>query len=159
MKLSAEQEADARARVNAYLDASPSILDHGKSYPLQEFHAMRNKAIPEIASLLKEYLRGAIGLAFFKEQNSKGAGVWKDEFTNLRAPKLFNLRADPFERGDESMLYNKWALDRVFIIVPAQALAAQWIQSFKEFPPRHKPASYNLDELMQKMEQIGSSAN
>ncbi len=42
------------------------------------------------------------------------------------------------------MLYNKWGLDRVFIIVPAQAIVIEWIQSFKEFPPRQKPASYNL---------------
>jgi arylsulfatase A-like enzyme len=95
----------------------------------------------------------------FKEQNHKGAGVWKYEFTNLRAPELFNLRSDPFERGDESMLYNKWGLDRVFIIVPAQALVTQWIKSFAEFPPRQKPASYNLDEVIQKMEKIGTSTN
>ena len=95
----------------------------------------------------------------FKAQEHKGADIWKREFTNLRAPELFNLRSDPFERGDESMLYNKWGMDRVFIIVPAQALVIQWIQSFKEFPPRQKPASYNLDEIMQKMETIGSSAN
>ncbi len=95
----------------------------------------------------------------FKAQNNKGVGVWQGQFTNLRAPNLFNLRADPFERGDESILYNKWMTDRMFIIVPAQALAAQWLQSFKEFPPRQKPASFSLDEVMQKMETIGSGAN
>ena len=63
----------------------------------------------------------------------------------------FNLRADPFERGDESMLYDKWLADRGFVIVPAQAVVAQWLASFKEFPIRQKPASFNLDEVMQKM--------
>lgn len=95
----------------------------------------------------------------FKIQEHKGAEVWAREFTNLRAPALCNLRSDPFERGDESMLYNKWGVDRVFIIVPAQALVAQWIQSFAEFPPRQKPATYNLDEVIQKMEKIGTSTN
>ena len=95
----------------------------------------------------------------FKEQNNKGIGVWQGEFTNLRIPKAFNLRADPFERGDESILYNKWQADRMFVIVPAQAIAAQWIDSFKEFPLRQKPASFNLDEVMRKMETTGSNAN
>ena len=49
--------------------------------------------------------------------------------------------------------------DRVFVIVPAQAIAAQWIESFKEFPLRQKPASFNLDEVMRKMETTGSNAN
>ena len=72
------------------------------------------------------------------------------QFTNLRVPKLFNLRADPFEREDGSIEYNKWMVERVFVQVPMQALAA-WLSSFQEFPPRQKPASFNLDEVMQKM--------
>ena len=74
----------------------------------------------------------------FKEQDNKGIGVWRGEFTNLRVPKLFELRADPFERGDESILYEKWQVGRAFIFVPAQALVAQWLESFKEFPIRQK---------------------
>jgi arylsulfatase A-like enzyme len=95
----------------------------------------------------------------FKEQNNSGIGIWDKEFTNLRAPKIFNLRADPFERGDSSMLYDKWKVERIFMAVPAQTLAAQWLSSFKEFPPRQKPASFNLDEVMQKMETVGVGAN
>jgi arylsulfatase len=87
----------------------------------------------------------------FKEQEHVGFEVWQKEFTNLRFPHLYNLRGDPFERGPESIEYNKWAADRMFIVVPAQALVAQWIQSFKEFPIRQKPASFNLDEVMQRM--------
>jgi arylsulfatase len=87
----------------------------------------------------------------FKEQLHKGFGVWAGEFTNLRIPKPFNLRADPFERGDESILYDKWLADRAFVIVPAQAVVAQWLSSFKEFPIRQKPASFNLDEVMRKL--------
>ncbi len=87
----------------------------------------------------------------FKEQLHTGIGVWQRTFTDLRVPKIFNLRADPFERGDESMLYDQWMVDRAFLLVPAQAIAAQWISSFKEFPPRQKPASFNLDSVMDKM--------
>src|SRR6267142_281048 len=67
----------------------------------------------------------------FKEQLNKGFEVWQREFTNLRFPDLYNLRADPFERGDESMLYRKWMADRMFAVVPAQAIAAEWLASFK----------------------------
>ena len=91
----------------------------------------------------------------FLEQTNKGIGVWQGQFTNLRIPKLFNLRADPFERGDESILYNKWMADRAFIQVPMQTIAANWLSSFKEFPVRQKPASFNLDEVMQKLQAVG----
>src|SRR5215471_123544 len=87
----------------------------------------------------------------FKEQLHKGFGVWSGEFTNLRIPKPFNLRADPFERGDESIEYDKWLAERGFVIVPAQAVVAQWLSSFKEFPIRQRPASFNLDEVMRKL--------
>ena len=69
----------------------------------------------------------------------------------MRMPKLYNLRADPFERGDESILYDKWMVDRVFVQVPAQALVAQWLETFKEFTIRQKPASFNLDQVMEKL--------
>jgi len=89
----------------------------------------------------------------FLEQTNKGIGVWQGQFTNLRVPKLFNLRADPFERGDESIEYNKWTVERVFVQVPMQALAANWIATFKEFPVRQKPASFNLDQVMEKLQE------
>jgi arylsulfatase A-like enzyme len=97
--------------------------------------------------------------AVFLEQDNKGIGVWQGQFTDLRLPKLFNLRSDPFEQGDQSILYNKWLADRAFVQVPLQALAAEWLESFKEFPPRQKPASFNLDDVMRKLEAAGKGAN
>ncbi|NKL60380.1 arylsulfatase [Rhizobium leguminosarum] len=94
--------------------------------------------------------------AVFMEQNHEGIGVWMRGFEELRIPKLFNLRADPFERGDESILYDKWLADHAFVQVPLQALAANWLNSFKEFPPRQKPASFNLDKVV---EQLSSPAS
>jgi arylsulfatase len=87
----------------------------------------------------------------FKEQEATGFGVWKREFTNLRAPNMYNLRADPFERGPESFEYPKWMAERTFLIVPAQAVVGQWLQTFKDFPIRQKPASFNLDAVMQQL--------
>jgi arylsulfatase A-like enzyme len=79
------------------------------------------------------------------------AGPWQGQFTRLRAPNVYNLRSDPFERGPESPMYWEWGARRLFLVVPAQAAATKWLSSFKEFPPRQKPASFNLDEVMRKM--------
>jgi arylsulfatase A-like enzyme len=87
----------------------------------------------------------------FIEQNHTGIGIWQEGFNKLRIPKIFNLRADPFERGDTSFLYNDWFAHRVFGVVPAQALVVQWLESLKEFPIRQRPASFNLDEVIEKL--------
>jgi arylsulfatase len=89
--------------------------------------------------------------ATFIEQRAPGLAIWQDPFTKLRMPKLYNLRADPFERGDESILYPKWQADRMFMMVPAQAIVFQWIESFKEFPPRAKAASWSVDQVVESL--------
>ncbi len=87
----------------------------------------------------------------FKHSTEMPAGPWQGQFTRLRAPNIYNLRADPFERGTESMEYGDWMAHRMFLIVPAQAAAAKWLESFREFPPRQKPASFDLAEVMRQM--------
>jgi arylsulfatase len=70
----------------------------------------------------------------------------------MRLPKFYNLRSDPFEAGeDSSLFYDKWMVDRAFLMIPAQTLAAQWMESFKEFPIRAKPAAFNLDEVVERL--------
>ncbi len=86
----------------------------------------------------------------FLEQRGHGFDVWQEPFVELRLPKLFNLRSDPFERADhEGMGYGQWRIDRAFLIAPAGGYVAQWLQSFKEFPPRQEPGSFNLDRVME----------
>ena len=86
----------------------------------------------------------------FLEQRGHGFDVWQEPFVALRLPKLFNLRTDPFERADhEGMGYPQWRIDRAFLIAPAGAYVAEWLQSFREFPPRQKPGSFNLDRVME----------
>ena len=87
----------------------------------------------------------------FKEQEHTGLDVWQRDFTNLRAPRIYNLRSDPFEQGTTSFEYGKWMAERMFLIVPSQAVVAQWLASFEEFPIRQRPASFNLNEVMQKL--------
>jgi arylsulfatase len=97
--------------------------------------------------------------ASFMRQDHTGLDVWKREFTKLRAPDLYNLRSDPFERGPESFEYGKWMAERAFLIVPAQAIAGKWLESFKEFPPRQKPASFSLSEVMEKVSSAHAGQN
>jgi arylsulfatase len=87
--------------------------------------------------------------AVFLEQRNKGIKVWREPFSEMRAPTLFNLRSDPFEAGGDSLLYEKWFVDRAFALVPMQAIAAKWLESFKEFPIRQKPASFSLEHVVQ----------
>jgi arylsulfatase len=98
-------------------------------------------------------LRYAQWKIVFQEQRSHGFDVWQDPFTNLRVPKLFNLRSDPFEIADhEAMDYGHWRLDRIFLLVPAQAYVARFLETFKEFPPRQEPGSFNLDQVLKELQ-------
>ncbi len=90
--------------------------------------------------------------AVFMEQQAHGLEVWMQPLVPLRAPKLFNLRSDPFERAEhEAGDYDKWFIEHLFVLVPAQAIVAQHIQSFQEFPPRQKPGSFSVDEAMEML--------
>jgi arylsulfatase A-like enzyme len=88
----------------------------------------------------------------FLVQRAHGFDVWQEPFTPLRVPMLVDLHADPFERAEEEAAdYSHWRIDRVYLLVPAQAFVGQWLQSFREFPPRQKPASFSLDQVMQQI--------
>jgi arylsulfatase A-like enzyme len=93
------------------------------------------------------------------EQRAQQLLCWFEPFVKLRAPKLFHLRRDPFERADEnSNTYWDWLISHVYIIYGMQALVAQQIGNFQKFPPRQKPASFNLDAVMRTLEEAHSSA-
>jgi len=87
----------------------------------------------------------------FLEQQAHGLRVWQEPFTALRAPAITNLRMDPFERAEEehAMGYNRFFVEHMWAFAPAGAYVAQWLQSVKEFPPRQKPGSFNLDRVME----------
>jgi arylsulfatase A-like enzyme len=88
----------------------------------------------------------------FLKQNAHGLHVWQSPFEQLRAPLLTNLRMDPFERAEyEGMGYNQWYCEHMFAFAPAGAYVGEWLQSFREFPPRQKPGSFNLDRVMESI--------
>jgi len=88
----------------------------------------------------------------FLEQRAEGLHVWQQPLTPLRAPLLFNLRADPFERAQtESGEYEKWYVEHMFAFAPAQTLVANEIATFKQFPPRQKPGSFSIGDALEKL--------
>jgi arylsulfatase A-like enzyme len=88
----------------------------------------------------------------FQEQRAHGLEVWEEPLVTLRFPKLFDLRGDPFERADhEGMDYKRWRLERAYMLVPAQAYVGKFLQTFRAFPPRQKPGSFNLDAVMDSL--------
>jgi arylsulfatase len=88
--------------------------------------------------------------ATFLVQRAHGMHVWQEPFEVLRAPTLVNLRMDPFELAqDIGMDYQRWYLEHMFMIAPAAGYVGNWLQSFREFPPRQKPGSFNLERVME----------
>jgi arylsulfatase len=95
----------------------------------------------------------------FMEQRAPGTLlIWANPFTTLRVPKIYNLRLDPYERADiTSNTYYDWLIDHAFLLVPAQDHVGQFLLTFRDYPQRQKAASFNLDEIMQKLNDSGGS--
>ncbi len=96
----------------------------------------------------------------FLEQRTRGTlAIWSNPFVNLRVPKIFNLRLDPYERADvTSNTYYDWLIDHAFLLVPAQDYVGDFLKTFQEFPPRQKAASFNLDEVLRRLQEGGGSS-
>ena len=78
--------------------------------------------------------------------------VWAEPFTSLRMPKLFDLRADPYERADvTSNTYYDWFISQPYLIFAAQAGVDRFMQTFKEYPPRQRAASFSVDQIIDNM--------
>jgi arylsulfatase len=89
----------------------------------------------------------------FMEQRCPGTlQVWAEPYTVLRCPKLFNLLTDPYERADiTSNTYFDWYLDHSYLMIPAQPFVGKLLETFKEFPPRQKAASFTVGQVMEKI--------
>jgi arylsulfatase A-like enzyme len=88
----------------------------------------------------------------FLENRGEAFGVWREPFVELRVPLLFNLRRDPFEKAQHnSNTYNDWFLDRPFVVVPIQGMAAKFLQTMKDYPPSQTPGSFNLSKIEEQL--------
>jgi arylsulfatase len=94
------------------------------------------------------------------EQRARQLMCWFEPFVKLRAPKMFNLRRDPFERADEnSNTYWDWVLSHAYLLYGMQAVVAQQIEDFAKFPPRQKPGSFNLDAVLRQIQDSAGSGH
>jgi arylsulfatase len=94
----------------------------------------------------------------FAVQRAATMKLWQEPFVKMRMPSIFHLRRDPFERADiNSNTYMDWMVDHVPQLYQVQELVAQQIQDFINFPPRQKPASFNLDAVMEAVSHHGHS--
>jgi len=90
----------------------------------------------------------------FMEQRAHGFDVWQEPMVTLRLPKLFDMRGDPFERADHEVeRYNMWRFNRAFLILPAVGYVSKHLETYKQFPPRQKPGSFNLEKVLEKLQQ------
>jgi arylsulfatase A-like enzyme len=147
-KLLAGHEADGR-----------SFRVHLDGFDMSEYLAGRTEESPRKAFFYFSDDGELLGLRFdrykavFAEQRAHGFAVWRDPFVKLRAPKIFDMRMDPFERGDtDSNNWNEWWSRHAWALVPMQAFVAEKIATLAEFPPRQKPAAFNLDQVLQSMQ-------
>jgi arylsulfatase len=95
-------------------------------------------------------------LMFLEQPRKETLRAWIEPWKPLRVPLIFNLRRDPYERAYfTSNTYYDWMIDRAYFLVPAQAYVGQFLATFKEFPPRQKAGSFNLDQVMEKLTNSG----
>jgi arylsulfatase len=126
----------------------PLLTGQTKEDPRKEFFYFNDDA--ELTALRYDNWK-----IVFMEQRMQGTmGLWAEPFVKLRMPKLFNLRTDPYERADvTSNTYWDWEIDRVYLFLAAQPYVGKFIATFKDYPPRQSAASFNLDDVMKKMEE------
>ena len=92
-------------------------------------------------------------LVFMQQRMPGTLAIWAEPFVATRLPYLYNLRTDPYERADTtSNTYWDWYLDRAFLLVPAQGLVAEFLDTFVDYPPRMKAASFTIDQAQERLE-------
>jgi arylsulfatase A-like enzyme len=154
------------ADVSAKLRAGHKIGDatfkvHLDGFNLVPYLTGEAKASPRESFIYTNDDQQAVALRYdnwkltFLEQRSPGTlKVWADPFVPLRVPLVHNLRLDPYERADiTSNTYYDWLIDHAFLVVPAQAYVGNFLMTFKEYPARQKAASFNLDEVLRKLQE------
>ncbi len=99
-------------------------------------------------------------LVFMQQRMAGTLAIWGEPFVATRIPYLFNLRTDPYERADvTSNTYWDWYLDRAFLMVPAQAIVGEFLETFLEYPPRMEAASFTIDQVQERLEAAISSGH
>jgi arylsulfatase len=100
-------------------------------------------------------LRFADWKLVFAEQKTAGTlDIWGEPFTVRRVPLVYNLRMDPYERADvTSNTYWDWSIRKLYLLMAGQAIVGAFIATFKDYPPRQRPQSFSVDQIMEKLQQ------
>lgn len=129
----------------------PHLTAEEKQGPRKEFFYFNDDA--ELVGLRYNQYKLVFG-----EQRARKFDVWREPFVWYRIPKLFNLRSDPYERADtDSNNYHRWFIQHAFLLVPSQEVVGGFIKTFQEYPPRQKPAKFNVDKAMEMLYQTMSN--
>jgi len=81
--------------------------------------------------------------------------IWQREFRNLRLPYMYNLRTDPYEYATiTSNTYWDWLFDHSWILYPMPDVVGPMLESFKEFPPIQKPASFTVGQALKSIQAV-----
>jgi arylsulfatase A-like enzyme len=97
-------------------------------------------------------------LVFYEQKTPGTLDVWGEPFTPRRLPLFFNLRMDPYERAQiTSNEYYAWTLHKGYLLFGAQAIAGEFVASLKDYPPHQRPQSFNLDQIMARLQQPAQS--
>ncbi len=100
--------------------------------------------------LLVGYRRGDYKYVFSEQRMQGTMGLWAEPFTTLRLQKIFNLMQDPFERADiTSNTFWDWQLNHVGGVYGIMDEVFQFVATFKDFPPRSFPPSFNPANIME----------
>jgi arylsulfatase A-like enzyme len=142
-----------------YTAGSKTFKVHIDGYNLVPYLTGKEKKSPRPGMIYFDDDGNLVALRFdnwkivFMEQRCEGTlRIWAEPFVPLRVPKLFNLRTDPYERADiTSNTYWDWFLNKAYMVMAAQAIVSQFLNTFKEFPPRQKAASFTIDQALEAM--------
>jgi len=135
--------------MNEYLanaDSYESLEENIKASPRKEFIYVNDDGA--LVAIRLDQWKGV-----FLENRADAFQIWREPFTELRLPLLFNLRRDPFEKAQiDANVYHDWFLDRPFVVVPMQQIAAKFFQTLNEYPPSQTPGSFNLEKVQEQIE-------
>jgi arylsulfatase len=127
-------------------DLGPAFKGTAKEWPRNEVFYFTDDG--DLACL--RYRRWKV---VFAEQREEGMKVWQEPLVQLRFPKLIDMVGDPFEKADfESSYYDDWRIRHAFLMLPAAAFVSQFLATFKDFPPRQRPASFSIDQVLQSLQ-------
>jgi arylsulfatase A-like enzyme len=98
--------------------------------------------------------------AVYAENRADTLQIWKEPFVNLRAPDLYNLRRDPFEKAKlGSNTYEDWYIDRAYLLGPMQVVASKFLITLKDYPPSQTPGDWSLRSLEEQIKSMNVGGN